>query len=615
MQRYKLAGCAAVLLLAMVSPGRSDDNSSDPFSLTEDPRVPKLISHLSDPDSTVRADSVQRLINLGEAARPALRRALATANPQTRSEIDRVLLHVPWIKPGDSEPVEQAFTGYAEVDAEQRCDRIDSFWLYSETPASPSALLRIVLNDPCTAVRWEAANALRNTLDENESLGKELVDLVNGTEAAPQAYMPPDQNAPLIAAAGWACRDKPAQCAKLLEKSLAMEEENPTAFRGQMDFLFLWLVDRAETLHQHTRMIQLLREQADRTPWNEDRVPDAVTDLFATQADFGPDDGFAYDLRVYQDYFTHPELVYSLGRLAGRKQHPVLAQVLSDSALLMGGLSIEDHYQAGRFLSEHHWNAAAERELRWCLRLSGGQEVNVYFELSSLADERTDDLAAAKYEEAGLHKLTNTTGMSQTTRYGKRLPWSADQAWAEVYWHYMRAAQQAHDPAAMKTNLDKLLATDQGAQVLHDAPGMAADMVPALQELGQTQLADSIFDAAYASLDARVTAAPEDPMPKNNLAWLCACSGKRLDEAAKLADQAVTLAPDDGACLDTQAEIYSRLGQSAKAAEIEAKALLDKPDDVYMARQLEKFRATAAAKRYSAERSAFGWPPRAPLRA
>jgi tetratricopeptide (TPR) repeat protein len=172
----------------------------------------------------------------------------------------------------------------------------------------------------------------------------------------------------------------------------------------------------------------------------------------------------------------------------------------------------------------------------------------------------------------------------------------ADLGAAEVEWHYLRAFRLAHDQPAMQKHLEKLLTMDQDQQVLQKDPGMAADIVPALQDLGRGEQADRIFDAAYQALLDKVTAAPADPMPKNNLAWLCACSGKKLDEAVKYADQAVALDPEDAACLDTQAEAYFRTGRAREALEIETRALEFKPDDLYMARQVERFRAAAARK-------------------
>jgi tetratricopeptide (TPR) repeat protein len=603
MQRYTLAGCALFLLFALSTPVKSADSPMGPFQST-DPKIHQWIALLADADPSVRVASVQKLIGIGEPARPALRRALVSATLQTRSEIDRVLLHVPWIKAGDDEIVERAFTGYAELDAEQRCERIDGFWLYPQPPAPVAALMRIIMNDPCSAVRWEAASAFGRAMDENDPIRKDVMAAVDDTDPPRQLYLPadqpcvpPPQNASLLALAGWAHRlDDPVRCEDLLTQSLALEQDHPSAFRGQMDFVFILLSDRAAAKRDYKRMIQLVREQAARTSWSEDQVPEAVSNLFAIQADYGPDAEFTQDLRMYLDYFKHPEMIYTLSRLATRRGHPLLGDLVDDVAMLMGGLDPEAHFAAGQFLTTHRWYTAAERELQFCLYLPNGDQTNVYLRLAGLAEERTDDLAAAKYMESALKKNSRSDGLVQQDRFGHSVPWPIDQAWAAVYVHYLRAAQQTHDLPVIQANLEKLLGTDNGQKLLAATPSMAADIVPALQTVGRTALADSIFSNAYTALKAEMTAEPQDPMPKNNLAWLCACAGKKLVDAAQWAAQAVALAPDDGACLDTQAEVYMRQGQPAKAAEIEAKALQSKPEDVYMAKQLKRFQAAALAK-------------------
>ena len=295
--------------------------------------------------------------------------------------------------------------------------------------------------------------------------------------------------------------------------------------------------------------------------------------------------GFYDNLCSYQEYFGHAEMMYVMGRIALRRGHPYLSTAINGVALAINGTSFDDHFEVADFLGEHEWNDAAERELHWCLYLAHGQSPIVYARLASVAERRDDDQAAAQYMEIALQQAKD-----------QRLPFTADadQASAAVQWHYLRAARLANDQKSERAHLEKLLALDQDAQVLNKDPGMAADIVPALQDLGRINQADKIFDAAYHDLHEMVLNAPADAMAKNNLAWLCACSGKRLEEAATTAGQAVAAQPEDSACLDTLAETYARLGQPAKALELEQHALQNKPEDVYMRRQVQRFRNDAS---------------------
>ena len=181
--------------------------------------------------------------------------------------------------------------------------------------------------------------------------------------------------------------------------------------------------------------------------------------------------------------------------------------------------------------------------------------------------------------------------MVRVGRYGDTVPWTEADQWAEVHWHYLRVAVTGGDRPGALAQARQLLDLDASGQVLSHDPGMAADIVPVLSDAGRLDEADRCFTAAYAALGRDVAKRPAEPMPKNNLAWLCARSGRHLDEAEKLSADAVRLAPADAACLDTRAEVLFRSGQAKEAIALESRALAAKPDDVYMHRQLARFRA------------------------
>ncbi len=550
--------------------------------------VPKLIGRLGDDDPVVRSDATQRLINLGEAARPLLRKELATATPQVRSQMDQVLLHVPWTRPGEPEEVSQALAGYADKDPESRCVQIENSLGPLGLPAGP-ALLRIVLNDPSPAVRWSAADAMRSTFEAGDALMNQAID-ASDDKTGP-AYLPAKENAPLLAIAAWALRfSDPKRAEAMMIRATDLEIAYPSAFRTageplhtQSDFAFEWLADRWIVKKDYAAAIRLVREQAARTEWNPDVLPPAVAKLFAAHADYGPLPGIGNDVRGYQDYLAHPEVVYALGRMLHRHQHDAVGSLLDSIAVAMNGWSAEAHYTTGLFLAQQHWDADAEREMRWCISLSDGKNYLAYFILSELASQRDDDLACAQNLELGLKQMHAQGQMMQGT--------FADQYAAEAEWHYLRAYRLAKDQTKTAEHLERLLEMDQDKQILQKDPGMAADIVPALQDAKRGEEADRIFDSAYAALIEKVSTTPSDPMAKNNLAWLCACSGKKLDEAVKYADEAVALDQEDSACLDTQAEAYFRVGRVKEALEIEKRALGFKPDDAYMARQVERFAA------------------------
>jgi tetratricopeptide (TPR) repeat protein len=591
MLRSLYVRCFAVLGVMVLSSATRGDSAGVKKIAAPTP-VTSLISALSNPDPSVRSAAMHGLIDEGTPARPALCRAMNTAAPEAAARIAFVLMHTQWAAADDSDAVKQMLAGYGEGSADYRQGLIAEQLAFVQPPAT-SALLRIVEHDTCPAVRWEAASALSRYLDdETDPTSRLILAELHDHADAVDVYPQPARNGALLALAGWVYRETDsARAQAMMDQALAAESEDASAYAGQMDFVFSWLTDRAETAGQYAREAELLRAQANRWPWVPQGVAEPVADLFALHAEHGPFPGFADDVRNYRGYFANAEMTYSLGRWCDRKHHPLLAGVMNGIALIEGGASSQSHYTTAVFLVEHNWNTVAERELDVCLNLPGGRAFGVYYQLSHLATERDDDYAAAANLEAGLKKLPPEEIQLSTSKDGKTEPWTPDDGWVQVQWHYLRAARSAHDTTAAKLHLDKLLELDQRVHALRKDPGMAADIVPELQDLGRKTEADHIFVDAYNALAAQVAAAPSEPMPKNNLAWLCACSGRHLDEAIRTANQALALVPEDPECLDTLAEAYFRSGNVSKALEIETHAASLKPDDVYMQKQVRKYQA------------------------
>jgi tetratricopeptide (TPR) repeat protein len=583
--------------VAIFSPTRAQTPAPTTTAVTaaaSSPReeIPDLIGRLSDPDPAVRGAAALRLSALGPAARPALAEALHAGDPELRTEAAQIVLRMPWIDENDPETVKQALAGYGELGPEERVQRVAAL---DQMPnaVGQSALFRILCDDPAASVRWPAAEALRTQHDGNKPPLQRLREMsmppANSVAAGSHTRDLPD-NPPLLAAAGWAWREVDAKRAdELIARAVALEAQEPTAVHGQLDFAYTWLVDRATDQQRYVDALVLLRQQAASTSFNDFGVPAPIAALFALHAEHGPYDGFWTDVRTYRAYLDEPEVLYSLGRLAWRTAHPIASVVIDGVALLAGGASAEKHCRTGGFLTTQGWDGAAERELRVAILLSRGDEVNAYFQLARLAAERGDELGVAQHLEAALTRVGQRE-MTRTTRFGDVQAWSPDDAWAEVHWHYLRAARSSGNLAEVQKHLEELMRLDRLGQILHKDPGLATDVVPALQDTGRTEDAQKCFDAAYKDLHDVLTASPEDAEAKNNLAWLCARCGQHLDEAVRLADAAVASAPDNAAYLDTDAEAHFRNGDSAGAVRLESRALEFRPEDTFMKEQLARFR-------------------------
>src|ERR1700722_11871727 len=422
--------------------------------------------------------------------------AMESAPPEIRTQLSQILLRRPWVGPNDPQPVQLAMTDYGQLGADERCQRAQ---MLAELPsaAGQDALIRILQYDPSTAVRWQSAEVLRLRLNDNTPPLQQLRDLPIDDQTT---------NVPLLATVGWAWHEvDPHRTDKFLAQAIAADAAHPAAMNGQLDFAYLWLVHHALDDQRNEDPPALLRQQSATTSWDADSIPQPVASLFALHAQAGPFPGFVADLHLYRTYLSRPEILYCLAHLAGREGLLSLDPLLTLTAMAAGGISPAHHLQTGSFLAEQGWLDPGQRELRLALFLcdasSSDETVNIYFRLAQIAAERNDELAIAQnLESALLHLSGSDHELQRTTPMGDELPWSVADAWAEVHWHYLRAAQASNDLPALQDHLQKLLDLDKLGQVLHKDPGLASDVIPALQQTGRTADAEKYFNSAYKDL-------------------------------------------------------------------------------------------------------------------
>jgi len=149
-----------------------------------------------------------------------------------------------------------------------------------------------------------------------------------------------------------------------------------------------------------------------------------------------------------------------------------------------------------------------------------------------------------------------------------------------------RDARDHHDLPALHHELQAYL------QYQPFSTEFVIEWTPALDKLGEHALADELFNGLYEKLDTICRKYPKSGPYHNDLAWLSACCGRRLDEALKAAEISVNLTPDHYQVLDTLAEVHFRRGERAAAVEIEKRAM-GMTSDPYIARQLKRFQNAA----------------------
>ena len=119
---------------------------------------------------------------------------------------------------------------------------------------------------------------------------------------------------------------------------------------------------------------------------------------------------------------------------------------------------------------------------------------------------------------------------------------------------------------------------------------MLEDIYQLLVNAENEEGANKIFETTYKISKSTVNRFPDHGQHNNNHAWLLSRCGKKLNEALVHAEKAVNLEPENGAYLDTLAEVHFQLGDRPKAIKFSEKAVQLLGNDIQVMRQLERFK-------------------------
>jgi tetratricopeptide (TPR) repeat protein len=159
---------------------------------------------------------------------------------------------------------------------------------------------------------------------------------------------------------------------------------------------------------------------------------------------------------------------------------------------------------------------------------------------------------------------------------------------------YVEAVHRIHRTRAIGLlNIDRIEEARREILLAHAAVVGDADLLekalPKLIEAGYAAEAERLFSEGYATYEAVTQDFPASARHHNALAWLAARCDRRLDDALLHAREAVRLAPDRPANLDTLAEVHFRLGNQREALAWESKAVEQEPRNPHFQQQLRRF--------------------------
>jgi len=595
------------MFLALPSPVRSAVAATDsaPASTAgADAKIASLIEQLRSDDSTARQSASAAIIAMGDAARPAIITLSGSQDPGVHEQAAQILLQLPWYLPGDPPEVKKLLVGYGSPDVELRRNTIGALAILHDG-IGLDALDRMVREEPSPAVQWTIVSCLR-----------QLGNLDPFRAAQPDA-----NNSRLLALCGYArVNSDPSTAMEYLRQCAELEFANPVddgapliwsgpGFeKGEFDFVIGLLCDSACESKDYLAAATLRRRELARGSASDTSgVPLALSELFALQGDYGPIAPLKEDLTRAGDNLGKPKIQYSLARMYGRLGDMIHATAAKNLAFAGSNTQMQ-RFDVADYLCQHGWNDLAEGELKAYLQLSAQNspaagfetrqaDANVHLQLSKIAEERGDDLAAAQQKEQAMLLLPRDEQLTRRDASGHEWPVPASEIWADIYWKYLRVAVAAQNKSEINRRLEQLLElkpTDADA---------AIEVVPLLRQMNRPGDADLMFKWSFDSLKKDLEAHPDDPVTLNGIAWLCAKCDRNLPEALVWAEKAAALSGGDAAILDTQAEVNFHLGHFDEAVRLETIASGSHPDDEFMKGQLARFKTAqrgAAQKRGAA---------------
>jgi tetratricopeptide (TPR) repeat protein len=542
-----------------------------------DQQIAALIGKLSSDDPSERQSAAAALLRIGPPARPAIIAATLDDDPSLHAQATAVLINMPWYTPQDAGPVQQILKRYSSDDVGVRRSVLADLL---QNPDAWPALTRLAQEDPSPTIRWILAREFR------QQGGRERL--------RPFATLqPPANSAPLWTLRGYAllADDRPAALLAL-KQSADSEFRSPTEDDGEFETVIRNLTAEDFATDKYSDAEQLRRKQVERDrALGRTGMTTSLQELFVIEAYFGPLPGLDEDLKLAGSDADSAQIQYALSRMYERSGDAAKAQACAKAAYAVSKTR-RQRFLVGDFLGEHQWNDLALTEYTACLEMPNDPDdptnnlsINLHFRLGDLAARREDHLTSAQETEKALTAMADSTFVTRTNAVGQDLDVSTGVIWTEVYWQYLKAAEDRDDQAEVQKRLDQIVASDTSDQ------NIIIDIVPLLQKQGKTGQADAFFAKAFKEAKADLDDNPQNPEPLNNIAWLCACCDRDLDDALKWAQKAVDLAPHDWGIMDTLAEVNFHLGRFSTALQLEQQALSWAPQDPLLQRKVKLFYA------------------------
>ena len=587
------------LLLCLVLSLGAAAPTSQPAS-----NVDQLITRLGDRDPSVREKATRELTSLGAAARPSLMDAAKSEDPEVAARASAILRSMPWFTAADPPRVRDILRKHASLRPDDRAMTLHELLQLPGNQGFP-AVLRLLENETDTQLRWAIVGIVRgqwrlidNTGDDGEMNPQQRADPKDPKKRLEACRnLATDRDDPpvlCLAAAAWAEADE-AKSLKLYQRAIAAADVNSTVDNGELEFAFDSVYSQLFSRRQFNDAAALLRLKAQRSDQRRIAgVPEPIALLFMLHAKYGPLAGEAADRKRYYTYQLHAPILYADSVALIRSGHWVAGEMVDRFALYAGGdFPAETRLEMGRYLMSQGVGRSAVRELDLFLSRQAPQDtleeklgmVNAQMAMAKVQARIANYGAAGRALEQALTLLNTMPDITISYADGTGIKHGQEALKlhnADMNGFYLQDAIDRDDQAEIARRI----------KILRDLPlentEITQEVILWLQNNGEREAADGY----YAPLEKRLSdELKKDPSPqnKNQLAWFRARCHRKLDEALKLATEAVEGEPGNAAYIDTLAEVKFQLGQVDEAVAMERKALAADPGAPEIDAQMRRF--------------------------
>jgi tetratricopeptide (TPR) repeat protein len=544
--------------------------------------IASLIQQLGDDNYYARQRATEQLRELGHEAFDELAANEHHPDVEIASRVQYLLrlIAVPWVQPGDSPEVREALAEYGSGDDTRRLQHVRDLGTLADDP-QVEALARIVRFDPSPLVaRHAALQIIRQPVPPSTDWQARVEAVQRGigpSRRQPvhwlQTYLAAQQGQWAAAAQQWAqhvereretLASYPMQTSRDIQRWLLQVQAEVLSRLDRADDLRL-VVQQIVALESGSvdSLVRLVNWLAEYRVW---WAVDEVSRRFARTID------------------SDPILLYALAEANHRQGRTELADRYAADAKKLDEFNTIRHLQTAFNLRERGMLKWAEQEFRYVLQHApqGNRETMLArILLSELLHDQQRDLEAAEILEAAVEQ------MSSGNADVRGLVRDLDSLSARM--HYFYAEHFRDDPEKRLAHLEQAVAADAT-----DADVLIALYRQENATAQQRQRTAQLIKAAADQFRERMRAAPDDPSPHNQFAWLVSNTEGDLEEALKASLRSLDLKPRTAAYLDTLGRCYYALGDLRNALKHQRLAVALEPHSRQMQQQLKLFEQALA---------------------